>query len=390
VIPRPPRRTPRREPVGVHRPLPVAPDTVADILDRGPMAPYVAGGQVPADVSRETSAPPLRKDQIARLEALTAVWERRTRLEGPADATLLYSAPKPPPPPVRARLESPDPTEPVTTPPAPDEAEVAAVSAELLAEHEPPAPVPSRVPGVDPGPASGRVSDWSSRHDPASLEYGVRERLGRAVPVQDVTLDAGRILDQGTAPPLSVHDAAACVGMACTTAANALAIRAGDLLAGTRDEQDARELYRAAQERDRLHGEDYAGTSVLAGMLAGRDAGLWDGFLWALRGTRDIAQVLIQLRLPVVVGIPWSAGLENPGPAGVIAPGGSPLGGHALAVVGLRLVHGGRPGPWFELQQSRGPAEGQRGRVFLHHKHLAQLLAGVGEAAVPFTAGVLS
>lgn len=374
MIPRPPRRLPRRDPVGIHRPLPVAPDTVAEVLALA--APDVSRETPPEPEPEPEPYPALRKDQIARLEALTAVWERQVRLEGPADATLLYSAPKPPPPPPRVRVvELVPPVVTEDTPRTPD-------------------PAPAPAPGVDPTPDPVRVSDWSSRHDPASLEYGVRERLGRLVPLADVSLETGVVLDQGTTPPLSVHDASACVGMAGIVAANVLFLGPlrGDTRAGwgLRDEDDARRLYALAQKRDQIHGEDYAGTSVLGGMKAGRDLGLWDGFLWALRGTRDIAQVLLQLRLAVVLGLPWSANLENPDRDGVIVPGGASMGGHSLAAVGLRLVLAGRPGPWFELQQSRGPAEGHNGRVFIHHRHLAQLLAGIGEAAVPFTAGVLS
>jgi hypothetical protein len=152
---------------------------------------------------------------------------------------------------------------------------------------------------------------------------------------------------------------------------------------GLLDEGDARELYARGQELDHVAGEDYPGTSVLAVMKAGREAGLWDGYLWALEGTRDIAQVLLQLRAPVVLGIPWPAGMESPDAAGVVEPTGSAGMGHAVTVVGLRQRVAGRPGPWFVLQQSRGTAEGDGGLVYVHHKHLGELLRGTGEAAVP-------
>ncbi len=398
MIPRPPRRHPRRGQVGVHRAPAPAPETPAEVLERAP------------DVSRETSAkdaesaawgalstpdpapvhlepdpgpaPPLRREQILRLEALTAVWERQVRLEGPADATLVYSAPKPPPPAARPRLAA-VPDAPGVPSPSSDPAVVAEADArELAAEaaEDRPAPTPSPV----PRPGSARVSDWSSRHDPRSLDYGVRERLGRAVPLQDVSLFTGApVLDQGTTPPLTVADASACVGMTMATLANVLAAKVGRSTFGRPllDEGDALTLYRRAQDLDHVTGNT-AGTSVLAGLKAGQEAGLWDGYLWALGGTRDIAQVLLQLGLAVAVGVPWSEALENPDAVGIAAPGGADLGGHALAVVGLRMAHAGRPGPWFELQQSRGPSEGRNGRIFLHHRHLAQLLAGIGEAGV--------
>jgi hypothetical protein len=52
-------------------------------------------------------------------------------------------------------------------------------------------------------------------------------------------------------------------------------------------------------------------------------------------------------------------------------------------VLGLVPSRGGRPGPFFVLQQSRGYAHGDAGLVYLHHRDLAALLRGVGEAAVP-------
>lgn len=341
-------------------------------------------------------APPLSRAQVLKLEALTARWTREVRVTASPDDTLLYaSSAMPPPPPVtRPRLELVA----DVAPPIPDEETVRERSEELL-EEETPSPAPAPGPGLDQEPATARrrVSDWVSEHDPRSLAYAVRQRLGRAVPLQDVSLVAGPVLDQGTAPPLSVRDASACVGMALTAAANVLELRPrvgpreGTLPNRLRYEDDARELYELAQRRDHVHGTDYAGTSVLGGLKAGRELGLWDEFLWALGGTRDIAQVLLQLRVAVVVGVPWDSSLETPDAAGVITPGGTPAGGHALAVVGLRQFLPGRdglpltarPGPWFELQQSRGPAEGLGGRVFIHHRHLAQLLAGVGEAGVP-------
>lgn len=348
---------------------------VPGVLDEAAEAAAKTEWRARFDVSRETSdPPPLSPARVAKLEALTAQWMREVRVGGPGpDDTLLWpSSSMPPVPPARPvpQLEvappMPDPVAESTTPPA------AALS-----------------PASSAAPA--RVSDWASRHDPRSLAYAAQARLSRPVPVQDYQLELGPVLDQGTTPPLSLHDASACVGMAVVAAANALARSvgvgihpptvAGPTLLGL---EDARRVYARAQELDALSGEAYAGTSVLAGMKAGQEAGWWDTYLWAIRGTRDIAQALLQLHAPVVIGIPWMTGLEDPDAAGVIRPTGRPAGGHALAVVGLRrAVPGGLPGPHFILQQSRGPAEGLGGLVLIHHTHLGQLLAGVGEAAVP-------
>ena len=358
------RKHPRRQPPAVHRPAPVAPETPDEVLARALDVP------VP-DVVPDP-APPLSKERIAKLEALTAVWMREVRVGGPGpDDTLLYSAPKPPPPRREPMIETPS-------------------EEQLLpAVDDPPAT-------VDLGPIADSparvVRDWSSRHDERSLAFDVKARLRARVPVQDRLWETGPIFDQGTTPPLSLHDASGCVGMAVTAAANVLAKAAGGrpymaTAAGLLSKDDALGLYDRAQELDHVSGKAYAGTSVLAGMLAGREAGLWSEFLWAF-GTRDIAQTILQIG-PVVIGIPWDTSLDDPDPAGIIRPGGAPAGGHALAVVGLVTKRGNQPGPFFVLQQSRGETEGDRGLVYLHHKHLSALLAGVGEAAIPVPPGGL-
>jgi len=186
------------------------------------------------------------------------------------------------------------------------------------------------------------------------------------------------------------------VGMAVAAAGNVLQLATypgGQYLApervpGLLSKDDALALYDRAQELDHLSGKAYAGTSVLAGMKAGVEAGLWSQYLWAF-GTRDIAQALLQVG-PVVVGIPWDTALEEPDQHGIVRPGGTPAGGHALALVEFRMTVAGRPGPWFGAQQSRGPLEGRGGIVYLHHKDLARLLAGVGEAAIPVPPGGVS
>ena len=222
--------------------------------------------------------------------------------------------------------------------------------------------------------APERLYGWASRHDERSLRFAVRDRLARRVPVQSLSRAAGPILDQGTCPPLSLHDASACTGFAGIAAANALH--------GTQlGEVEARELYALAQKRDQISGEDYPGTSILGLMKAGQELGYWAAYWWCL-GTRDLAQAVLQLG-PVVLGVAWSEQLNHPDPRGVAAPGGAELGGHAILCFGVRTDLPG--GPHFGLQQSYGDTVGDRGRLWVQHRHLAGMLAGRGEAALPLT-----
>lgn len=249
-------------------------------------------------------------------------------------------------------------------------------------------PVPSADPAVpmtaeqsrSTGGTAARILNWTSRHDPASLNYGVRARLSAPAPLMDRAWEHGPILDQGTAPPLSLHDASGCTGHGGVNAANVLALMHGpdvDLYG----HEDAMRLYDRAQELDDVPGEEYPGTSVLALMKAGQEFGLWAAYSWAF-GTRDVAQALLQVG-PVVIGIPWFSGMTTPGADGVITVAGDDQGGHCLCLFAIRMTLAGRAGPWFGGLQTWGEAVGDHGVVWFHHKDMARLLHTVGEAAVP-------
>jgi hypothetical protein len=228
----------------------------------------------------------------------------------------------------------------------------------------------------DPAPPTdtlGRVHDWISRHDPRSLEHGVRAVLNARAPLQDRLWPHGPVFDQGTAPPLPVKDASGCTGYSMAAALNALG--------GSYTADDALDLYLAAQRRDHVPGESYPGTSVLAAAQEAKARGWISGYVWGF-GVGDVAQGVMQVG-PVVLGIPWLDQMQVDAD-GVLTPGGERGGlGHAIACIGILREHAGRPGPWFVLQQSYGPAVGVGGLLYLHVDHLRLLLRGVGEACIP-------
>lgn len=361
-----PRRLGRHRPVVVHHDEPAVSEPSPSVSRETP--PVEEQARLALLAVADEAPPPLSRERIARLEAATALWVREVRLGGPGpDDTLLYAAPKPPPPAPVGRLGD-------GLVVSNDEA-LTEDRADQLADEIAAAP---KV-----------VRDWSSRHDPRSRDFDVSDALAGRVPLADKMWPVGPIFDQGTTPPLSLHDASGCVGMGVAAAYNVIELAAGDAAphqgpnGGLLMEDDARALYRRAQELDSVSGESYAGTSVLAGMKAGQEAGLWPEYLWAF-GTRPLAQAIMQVG-PAVIGIPWTTGMEDPDPAGVIRPGGPAAGGHCMALVGLVTSRPG--GPWFVAQQSRGPSVGDHGLVLIHHKDLSRLLAGVGEAAVPVPPG---
>jgi hypothetical protein len=233
-----------------------------------------------------------------------------------------------------------------------------------------PAPAPVPIPknsNDDPRPGWAR-----GRHDPRSLAFGLHERLGTA-PLSDIDLPTGPVLDQG--------QEGECVGCGLVDAVNVLRRQAGrgDLLKIV----DAAALYRRAQTLDDIPGENYTGTSVLAGLKAAQEQQAVGGYLWAF-GTRAIASALAHAR-PVIVGVPWLSGMYDTGPGGLVQVQGADTGaGHCLVVVGMRLKGPqGQPGPFFRWQNSWGTGYGDAGFGWIYHRDLAALLHGVGEAAVP-------
>jgi hypothetical protein len=240
----------------------------------------------------------------------------------------------------------------------------------------PVAPVMGKPPAAPAFSSERRGLDWRSRHDPRSLAYGVRGRLRGSAPLADRLWPSDwPTLDQGAE--------GACIGMAVAGWANTMH-RGADWL----DSVDAHQLYERAQELDEVPGEDYVGTSVLAGMQAGVEAGLFGGYLWAF-GTKDVAQAVLQ-RGPVVVGVPWLSGMYDTGPGGLVKLEGDEVGGHALIVAGLRMKGpNGEPGPFFVWHNSWGDDYGDGGLGYVHHRDLALLLRGRGEAAIPTAEAVI-
>jgi hypothetical protein len=140
-------------------------------------------------------------------------------------------------------------------------------------------------------------------------------------------------------------------------------------------EQRAREIYTLAQTLDEYPGEAYSGTSVLAGAQAAQQLGRISAYHWAL----DLDDVLRTLSFvaPVVLGVWWFEGMENPDGSGYIHVTGDRLGGHCIC---LRAVDPGRKR--VTLRNSWGKAWGMKGDAYLSFDDLDRLLADQGEACI--------
>lgn len=187
----------------------------------------------------------------------------------------------------------------------------------------------------------------------------------------------------------------ACVGFAWTHEANA---KPSVQPVG---ESTAFALYRAAQKIDEWPGENYEGTSVLAGAKVSMTYGWLGEYRWAFNVPDALSA--ISRRGPAIIGVNWYDGLYYP-TDGELRIYGDVVGGHAILVRGVRLVF--QPGvtteqktssQWFSyldqrqskvlLHNSWGPnwggTEKGPGTAYLTVEDYARLMSEQGECCIP-------
>jgi hypothetical protein len=225
-----------------------------------------------------------------------------------------------------------------------------------------------------------RTLDWVPRYDERSRDFAIRTTINaRGAPVPDTARlwRPGFVLDQGRE--------GACVGYGWT----------GELIGAPRPDpyvllsgatNFAKQVYRGAQRIDEWEGENYEGTSVLAGAKVVRDLNLIGSYRWAF-SIEDVRDALITTG-PVVIGVNWYSGMYDTDRNGIVRVSGDLVGGHCLF---LYEYHPRKrlPGDWFgrhrvfRWRNSWGPSYGHDGSGYIHWNDLKRLLAEGGEACVP-------
>lgn len=221
------------------------------------------------------------------------------------------------------------------------------------------------------------VLNWKPKFDERSLEYPLRGAVPNDVRV-DKMWAIGPILNQGRE--------GACVGFGWTAEALSQPNAADLALVGSAAPHDptqfALAVYHRAQQLDDTPGEDYVGTSVLAGAKTMVEFGILEEYRWAA-DVNDVIDALIH-KGPVVLGIKWYNDMYD-APGGVLTPGGDLAGGHCIAAVGYLTAESSRThNEAVILQNSWGPGWGEGGIAQIDVTALAALLADQGEACVPF------
>jgi hypothetical protein len=226
----------------------------------------------------------------------------------------------------------------------------------------------------------GRTFDWKAHHDPRSRRFNVADVMPKRLPTSKFWTPPTLVLDQG--------QEGACVGFGCAAEAGASPFRVPRV-----NNDFARGIYNTAKTLDEWPGEDYEGTSVLAGMKAMQQLGLLSpdpgAYRWSF-SPDDMRESTLGLG-PCVIGIPYKEGMFHPRPSGLLECTGAIAGGHCMCVIGyhphMRLKGEGffKRFAVYKVRQSWGADFGRGGDVYITEEDMADLTsaANQGECAIP-------
>ena len=221
-----------------------------------------------------------------------------------------------------------------------------------------------------------RTLDWKPRFDEESKNYPVRGILKKKAPRKDTLWIPGPILDQKAE--------GACVGFGWTAEALATpsVVNIKTIPGVPKTPQPfARDVYARAKLIDEYPGEDYEGTSVLAGAKVMQGHRTLESYSWAF-SVDDVIDSIVQ-KGPVVLGINWYDGMYE-APNGVLSVSGEHVGGHCILAIGYTIASKKFNGqPTVTLQNSWGKRWGNGGLAEILVSDLQRLLNEKGEACIP-------
>jgi hypothetical protein len=221
-----------------------------------------------------------------------------------------------------------------------------------------------------------RTFDWRPSFDPRSREYGIRALLGAPPKRREPRFwTEGTVLDQGSE--------GACVGFGWL--AELLAEPATPDIQPTEEfgNRLARLFYKEAQKIDEWPGEDYSGTSVLAGAKIMKKYGYISEYRWCFN-IDDIIDAVV-LEGPVVIGIPWYSSMYQTNSQGLTAVRGGSVGGHCILLTGYHpaKLFGKQSLEVFRWRNSWGSSYGLNGSGYIKVSDLRNLFHEGGEACIP-------
>lgn len=230
-----------------------------------------------------------------------------------------------------------------------------------------------------------RTLDRIYEHDPRSLaNYNIRTLLDLTKQPRSYTWGCDTYNDQG--------QEGACVGFSWSHE-----LAAKPKIVPT-NAQMARDIYYRARQLDSWPGEDYDGTSVLAGAKAVMElknsvgVPLLKEYRWA-ESVNDLI-LAVGYKGPAVLGLDWYTGMWYPGENGFVSVSGEVAGGHAILCNGFKFVKKNTALPitwenmdryksYFILHNSWGYDWGWGGRCKVRVEGMEKLFAGYGEGCIP-------
>lgn len=222
-----------------------------------------------------------------------------------------------------------------------------------------------------------QIFNWKPTFDERSKSFPIRSAISVRPKRRTKKWSNGVILDQGRE--------GACVGFGWTAEAlsTPVAVDLKRLKADAPDDPTAfaHAIYQRAKVIDDYPGEDYEGTSVLAGAKALQELGLIKEYRWCFT-IEDVIDALLT-KGPVVLGIYWYDSMYGTND-GILDVSGEIVGGHCITAVGFKLAKDSVTGEdTIILQNSWGYSWGTWGLAEIRVRDLKALLDNDGEACVP-------
>lgn len=207
-----------------------------------------------------------------------------------------------------------------------------------------------------------RRLDRIPQFDPTSRRFGIASTLPDK-PQRSYSWRTATVLDQGRE--------GACVGFGWS---HELLCR--PVVQPGIDDTFAQTIYREAQLLDEWPGEDYSGTSVLAGAKAVQARGHMKEYRWGF-GLNDLIMSLGYAG-PVVLGLNWYTGMMDTDAEGYVRVTGQVEGGHAICAYGVSIAK-----RRIALVNSWGTDWGNGGFCWMTFDDAQRLLSEQGEQCIP-------
>lgn len=219
------------------------------------------------------------------------------------------------------------------------------------------------------GTAGGRLGRHVE-HDERSRNFAV---AADTTTIQHVRHRRFGVLDQG--------NLGSCTGNAITGVLNTLPFHVKATRLKTED--DAVRLYSKATHLDPYPGAyppDDTGSSGLAACKAARNEGLISGYRHAFSVEAAVTALMAG---PVITGVNWYEGFDNPDDQGRVEIAGQIRGGHEFEIIGLDPALSGWLDGWVVAVNSWGTGWGRNGRFRFTVMDWATLLDQDGDVTAP-------